>query len=453
MQNCKIMHINKMKTEKATWINDKGNFCFLWEGDSYKGALCFISIILIALIVSGFIDYFWIKGIISIVLIGVFIAILIAYNYANHKSNKKDAILLSIIKSKLDEQITSYISKQKYNIQEVKRKIFYQTKGTYGRILGIFVLCAFSDKSVIEYELVRHLIGDKEYYELTNETHICKEDERLKTVIPLYTTKKILNNISLSIEAKLRVLIISVLIISTLLATLIFQIFIHFNIMMICLCFGTYVIIAYYWNKFFGKLNALKFINWILYAPCVILELVLKLGQPAVVIYGAILLPIMFISCIAWIFLTILKFLIGISIAYYAQFFIILTVSEIICVHVPCIPKWFVKNSPFKNRGNHKYEKYLEQLGLYVISPKNYNFLFSLLYAILLFASAFCQLESHSYLFSADLDNAILKSFLVFLAFSTMKQKSKEMDINTKDLLVNIKGLFLHDDDVENEEK
>ena len=84
----------------------------------------------------------------------------IAYNYVNHKSNKKDAILLSIIKDKLDEQITFYISKQKHNIQEVKRKIFYQDEGSYGRIIGTFVICVFSDKSVIEYELIRHLTGN-----------------------------------------------------------------------------------------------------------------------------------------------------------------------------------------------------------------------------------------------------------------------------------------------------
>ena len=34
-----------------------------------------------------------------------------------------------------------------------------------------------------------------------------------------------------------------------------------------------------------------------------------------------------------------------------------------------------------------------------------------------------------------------------------MKQKSKEMEINSKDLLVNIKGLFLHDDGIEEEKK
>lgn len=45
---------------------------------------------------------------------------------------------------------------------------------------------------MIEYELVRHLTENKEYYELTNEAQICKEKERLKMVIPFYTIKKIL---------------------------------------------------------------------------------------------------------------------------------------------------------------------------------------------------------------------------------------------------------------------
>lgn len=434
--------------KKTTWINDKGNFCFFWEKDSYKGVLSFFSAILIVLIVSGIIDYFWVKGICSIVLIGVFIAMFIAYNYVNHKSNKKDAILLSIIKDKLDEQITFYISKRKHNIQEVKRKIFYQDEGTYGRIIGTFVICVFSDKSVIEYELIRHLTGNKEYYELTNEAQICKEKERLKAVIPFYTIKNILNNLSFSTETKLRVLIIGTLIISTLFAALFFLIFTHFDIMIICLCLFSYIIIRCFWNKYSGKITNLQLINWIIYAPGLLLGVALKLGQPAFIIYSALFLPIIIISSTVWIFITLLHFILGANIAYHTQLFIMLTTLEIICVHVPCITQWLIKNSLLKNRKNHKYEKYQEQLGLYVISPKNYNFLFSLLYVMFLSVNAFCQLEGHSYLFSADFDNAILKSFLVFLTFSTMKQKSKEMEINSKELLVNIKGLFLHDNDI-----
>ena len=101
--------------KKTTWINDNGNLCFFWEKDSYKGVLSFFSAILIVLTVSGIIDYFWVKGICSIVLIGVFIAMFIAYNYVNHKSNKKDAILLSIIKDKFE--VTPKVRHKTFGVQ------------------------------------------------------------------------------------------------------------------------------------------------------------------------------------------------------------------------------------------------------------------------------------------------------------------------------------------------
>ena len=98
--------------KKTTWINDNGNLCFFWEGDSYKGVLCFFSAILIVLIVSGIIDYFWVKWVRSRVLIGVFIAMFIAYNYV---SNKKDAILLSIIKDKFE--VTPKVRHKTFGVQ------------------------------------------------------------------------------------------------------------------------------------------------------------------------------------------------------------------------------------------------------------------------------------------------------------------------------------------------
>ena len=73
---------------------------------------CLFSAILIVLIVSGIIDYFWVKGICSIVLIGVFIAMFIAYNYV---SNKKDAILLSIIKDKFE--VTPKVRHKTFGVQ------------------------------------------------------------------------------------------------------------------------------------------------------------------------------------------------------------------------------------------------------------------------------------------------------------------------------------------------
>lgn len=122
-------------------------------------------------------------------------------------------------------------------------------------------------------------------------------------------------------------------------------------------------------------------------------------------------------------------------------------------IHAPNIVQRIIKKSPFKNWENHKHEAYHEDLAVYISSSKNFNFIFSTLYAIFLATNAFCQLEYHSFLFSADIDNAILKSFLVFLAFTAMKQKSKNVDINTKDLLKKIIGLFSHDEQTSNNDK
>lgn len=52
----------------------------------------------------------------------------IAYNYVNHKSNKKDAILLSIIKDKLDEQITFIFQNENTIFKKLKGKFSIKTK-------------------------------------------------------------------------------------------------------------------------------------------------------------------------------------------------------------------------------------------------------------------------------------------------------------------------------------
>ena len=109
--------------KKTTWINDNGNLCFFWEGDSYKGVLCFFSAILIVLIVSGIIDYFWAKGICSRVLIGVFIAMFIAYNYVSHKSNKNNDILSE----------ESFVREKIFHIFQFRHNSLYISKIKAGR--------------------------------------------------------------------------------------------------------------------------------------------------------------------------------------------------------------------------------------------------------------------------------------------------------------------------------
>ena len=104
-----------------------------------------------------------------------------------------------------------------------------------------------------------------------------------------------------------------------------------------------------------------------------------------------------------------------------------------------------ITHSPIKDNGNHLYEKFSEQLALYITEPQNYNFLFSLLYFVFLSLSAYYNIEYGTDLINKKVDLVFMKSFLVFLAFNTMMQRSQETIINTKDLLTKVLGLFEHD--------
>jgi hypothetical protein len=59
-----------------------------------------------------------------------------------------------------------------------------------------------------------------------------------------------------------------------------------------------------------------------------------------------------------------------------------------------------------------------------------------------LIISNFVQIQYNTPLMSIAIDNAVLKSFLVFIAFSNMINKSGEVDIESKFLLNKILKLI-----------
>ena len=75
------------------------------------------------------------------------------------------------------------------------------------------------------------------------------------------------------------------------------------------------------------------------------------------------------------------------------------------------------------------------------------TFLIYFIYLVYLGISGFLQIENADYLISESFDTAILKAFLVFIAFTNMKAKSKEAEINVKELTKKTMLLFVHDDD------
>ena len=128
-------------------------------------------------------------------------------------------------------------------------------------------------------------------------------------------------------------------------------------------------------------------------------------------------------------------FLFSVNLSMETSVFIVLTLGSIIGTYGERYIQWMFKKGPFRNWENHKYEEFQEELALYVVQKSNIIFFIYFSYLLYLFISNFILIQYNKPLITVAIDNAVLKSFLVFLAFSNMINKSKEVDMEAKSLL------------------
>lgn len=77
--------------------------------------------------------------------------------------------------------------------------------------------------------------------------------------------------------------------------------------------------------------------------------------------------------------------------------------------------------------------------------PSNVVFVLFFLYLVFLAVSGFLQIQSDSYLVSKEYDAAVMKAFLVFIAFTNMRIKARDAEFDVKELLRKTLLLFVHD--------
>lgn len=68
-----------------------------------------------------------------------------------------------------------------------------------------------------------------------------------------------------------------------------------------------------------------------------------------------------------------------------------------------------------------------------------------MIYFIILSISGYIQVENSSYLISKEFDTAILKAFLVFIAFTNMRGKATDTKVDTKELYQQTRKLFVRE--------
>lgn len=197
-----------------------------------------------------------------------------------------------------------------------------------------------------------------------------------------------------------------------------------------------------------SKNKIVKTINFVISLPIVITKILFNLMHPTIIVFMSYMCLGAYAFGIPIVIVIAFDFLFDQNISWETMFFITLAAGSIISVHGAKFIYWMIKeHSPLKNWENHKYEAVQTELALYVINKNNVNFLIYLVYFLFLSISGFMQIQYNEPLITTDIDSAILKAFLVFIAFSNMVNKSKNIEIKVKPLLSKmIRLITTHDE-------
>lgn len=192
------------------------------------------------------------------------------------------------------------------------------------------------------------------------------------------------------------------------------------------------------------KSSKAAFIRRIVSTPKVIAYLFVGSMQPFIAIVGSYFIVGLFTFGVPAIVLTILNNMEIYTLKPETITFVVVALGSVLCSTYP-VTKYVIQHSILRDRGNHEYEKYREQMALYMVHPSNMVFAVYFIYLLFLAITGFLLIHNESYLISSDYDTAILKAFLVYIAYTNMLIKAKAAEIDAKELLQKTVKLFVHD--------
>jgi len=201
------------------------------------------------------------------------------------------------------------------------------------------------------------------------------------------------------------------------------------------------------WVSGHSKGKIMKIISNVISAPLVIVYLAIGVTKPFITIIGTYFFVAMYGFAVPALLLHGLSHIFSLELRPETIGFLAIAVGSILCANSHGVTKKIIHWSPLGNRGEHRYESYREKLADYLIQPSNVVFMLYLLYFVLLAITGFMQIQYGGSLFSVGYDAAILKAFLVFIAFTNTKTKAQSSDLYTQELLKQTMGLFVHDDE------
>lgn len=252
----------------------------------------------------------------------------------------------------------------------------------------------------------------------------------------------------LSVQTKMRLLLLTIL----LAGGVVFGLFcwmlskLQWWMLLVIVAFAVWFAFAG-WVSEHRKGKVMKVISNVISAPVVIIFSAIAFIQPFITIIGTYFFVAMFGFGVPALILHGLNYAFNMGLQPETIGFLAIAAGSIICANLYEVTKRIVRWSPIGNRGEHRYEGYREKLAYYLIQPCNVVFLLYLIYFVLLAITGFMQIQYGRCLFTDGYDAAILKAFLVFIAFTNMKTKAQSSDLDSQELLKQTMRLFVHDDE------
>lgn len=328
----------------------------------------------------------------------------------------------------------------------IRTLVNHDTKGTYGIVGASCFLVLLDNGEVWEYPIIYHKHNNQDTYFECERAHIVSNNQKHIHRINPQKWKRFINRLKLSEKTCLGLLLTTILVVGFLILVGFYWVienYIWQSLLMFVGYLFLYFLIEWLYLRWPVKiLNAIRFSMSI---PLEILNLLFHAVLPFFTIVGTYLFVALFTFGVPAIILTGLSRLGWIVLRPETITFIVFTIGSILCSNSYRSTKWIIHQTPLKDWGNHRYEAYREKLAIYLIHPSNVIYLLYLIYFIFLGVSGFLQIEDESYLISKDFDAAILKAFLVFMAFANMRTKSREAKADIKELLQQTLKLFVHD--------
>ncbi len=426
------------------WCLKNGNKCFRFkEREVFERPWIIITIAV--LLASGIGIEYLTRGSCYSIAPNFLLFFIVALWWLNIPMRHNDAVIEKTVHEMMDGVVANDAAAKRTEV--VKSKVHYDTKGTYAIIIGRCFLVLLKNEEVWEYPIEYHKPTDDEdgYYECFVTHEVSKNEEHLQAINP-NRWNHYFSKFNLSYKAQFWLLVLAIVAVGG--SAFAFSLWLvaklkWWILLLICGFGAIYFLTKCVTNK--AACEVSRVVERIISVPINAIYIVVGIVQPFITIVGTYFFLVLFAFGVPAIVLTFLSRIGWWVVKPETIAFIVIALGSILCAHSYRMTKWIVHQTPLRDWGNHRYESVREKLAVYLIHPSNVVFLLYLTYFVVLAFSGYLQIEKSAYLISETLDAAILKAFLVFIAFTNMRSKAKDAEMDSKELLKQMLGLFVHD--------